>query len=186
MKKRFHRKDVTDIMDSAARTYNEFNYNRHMEELRRLYKGAFDYAIASGPHKWSHVHCPQRRYRLMTTNVAECINSCLKFARQLPMMTLAEFIRNMLQKWFHDRHAVARSMRHQLTDAAHLVILKRVEKFNYMTVNPVDWNIFSVKLKGNQWTINLHLKTCTCNKFQMDHFPCSHALPSVRYMRCYS
>ncbi|KAK4847572.1 hypothetical protein QYF36_003431 [Acer negundo] len=74
----------------------------------------------------------------------------------------------------------ARSMRHQLTDAAHLVILKRVEKCNYMTVNPVDWNIFSVKLKGNQWTVNLHLKTCTCNKFQMDHFPCSHALAAAR------
>ncbi|KAK4839195.1 hypothetical protein QYF36_019980 [Acer negundo] len=64
----------------------------------------------------------------MTTNVVECINSCLKFARQLPLMTLAEFIRNILQKWFHDRHAAARSMRHRLTDAAHLVILKRVKK----------------------------------------------------------
>ncbi|KAI9181037.1 hypothetical protein LWI28_010695 [Acer negundo] len=134
----------------SARTYSEFNYNRHIEELHRLHKGAFEYVIAAGPHKWSRVHCPQRRYRLMTTNVAECINSCLKFARQLPMMTLAEFIRNMLQEWFHDRHAAARSMRHQLTDAAHLVILKRVEKCNYMTVNPVDWNIFSIKLKGNQ------------------------------------
>ncbi|KAI9159788.1 hypothetical protein LWI28_001923 [Acer negundo] len=180
MKKRFHRKDVADIMDSATRTYSEFNYNMHMEELHRLHKGAFDYAIDVGLHKWSRVHCPQRRYRLMTTNVAECINSCLKFVRQLPMMTLAEFIRNILQKWFHDRHAAARSMRHQLTDAAHLVILKCVEKFNYMTVNPVDWNIFSIKLKGNQWTVNLHLKTCTCNKFQMDHFPCSHALAAAR------
>ncbi|KAI9199116.1 hypothetical protein LWI28_027711 [Acer negundo] len=92
----------------------------------------------------------------------------------------AEFIRNMLQKWFHDLHAAAWSMRHQLIDAAHLVILKRVEKCNYMTVNLVDWNIFSVKLKGNQWTVNLHLKTCTCNKFQMDHFLCSHALTAAR------
>ncbi|KAK4843881.1 hypothetical protein QYF36_013880 [Acer negundo] len=148
MKKRFHRKVVADIMDSAARTYSEFNYNRHMEELRRLHKGAFDYAIATSPYKWSRVHCPQRR--------------------------------NMLQKWFHDSHTAVRSMRHQLTDAEHLVILNCVEKCNYMTVNLVDWNIFSVKLKGNQWTVNLHLKTCTCNKFQMDHFPCSHALAAAR------
>ncbi|KAI9165253.1 hypothetical protein LWI28_010499 [Acer negundo] len=137
MKKRFHRKDVADIMDPTARTYSEFNYNRHMEELHRLHKGAFDYAITAGPHKWSRVHCPQRRYKLMTTNVAECINSCLKFIRQLPMMTLAEFIRNMLQKWFHNRHAAARSMPHQLTNAAQLVILKRVEKernFNFTSL----------------------------------------------------
>ena len=186
MKKRFHRKDVAKIMDNAARSYSEIEYDRHMEELRKLHKAAFDYAIDAGPHKWSRVHCPQRRYRVMTTNVAECINSCLKFARQLPLMTLAEFIRNMLQRWFHDRHAAAQSMRHRLTDAAHLAILKRVEKCGYMTVNPVDWNIFSVRHKGKQWTVDLARKTCTCNKFQMDFLPCSHALASARYMKSYS
>ncbi|KAK2645488.1 hypothetical protein Ddye_020683 [Dipteronia dyeriana] len=81
----------------------------------------------------------------MTTNVAECIISCLQFARQLPILTLAEFIRNMLQRWFHDRHHAVQSMRHQLTDATHLMILKRVDKCGYITVNPADWNIFSVK-----------------------------------------
>ncbi|KAK4849449.1 hypothetical protein QYF36_024944 [Acer negundo] len=58
MKKRFHRKDVADIMNDAARSYSELKYNRHMEELRKLHKAAFDYAIAAGPHKWSRVHCP--------------------------------------------------------------------------------------------------------------------------------
>ncbi|KAK2658704.1 hypothetical protein Ddye_005237 [Dipteronia dyeriana] len=100
----------------------------------------------------------------MTTNTAECINSCLKFALQLPMLTLAEFIRNMLQRWFHDRHRAAQSMCHQLTNAAYLVILRRVEKCNFMTINPID----------------LARKTCTCNKFQMDLLPCSHALSAAR------
>ena len=122
----------------------------------------------------------------MTTNVAECINSCLKFAQQLPLMTLAKFIWNMLQKWFHDRHANAQSMRHRLTDAAHLKILKRVEKCGYMTVSPVDWNIFSVRYKGQQFTVDLAQKTCTCNKFQMDFLPCKHALAAARYITIYS
>ncbi|KAI9174316.1 hypothetical protein LWI28_015471 [Acer negundo] len=186
MKKRFHRKDVADIMNDAARSYSELKYNRHMEELRKLHEAAFDYDIATGPHKWSRVHCPQRKYRVITTNVAECINSCLKFARQLPLMMLAEFIRNMLQKWFHDRYAAAWSICHRLTDAAHLVILKRVEKCSFMIVNPVDWNIFSVRHKEKQWTVDLARKTCTCNKFQMDFFPCSHALTAARYLTSYS
>ncbi|KAK3182811.1 hypothetical protein Dsin_030097 [Dipteronia sinensis] len=104
--KGFHRKDVAAIMDKAARAYTELKYNRYMEELRNLYKNAFDYVEVAGPHKWSSVHCLQRR--------------------------------NMLQCLFHDRHRVAQSIRHQLSDAAHLVILKRVEKCGYMTVNPVD------------------------------------------------
>ncbi|KAK2653143.1 hypothetical protein Ddye_012999 [Dipteronia dyeriana] len=107
-----------------------------MEELRNLHPNAYEYVINTGPHKWSRVHCPDRR--------------------------------------------VAQSMRHQLTDATHLVILKRVDKCNFMTVNPVDWNIFSVKRAGKQWTVDLARKTCTCNNFQMDLLPCSHALVAVR------
>ncbi|KAK2662501.1 hypothetical protein Ddye_001075 [Dipteronia dyeriana] len=132
IKKRFHRKNVAVIM----------------EELRNLHHNAYDYVIDTGPYKWSRVHCPERRYRVRIINDAECINSCLKFARQLPMLTLAEFIRNMLQRWFHDRYRAAQTMRHQLTDTAYLVLLKRVEKCGFMTVNPVDWNIFSVKQSG--------------------------------------
>ncbi|KAK2662337.1 hypothetical protein Ddye_000911 [Dipteronia dyeriana] len=119
---------------------------------------------------------------VMTTSVAECINSCLKFARQLPMLTLAEFIRNMLHRWFHDRHHTAQSMSQQLIDTAHFMILKRVEKCAYMTVNPVDRNIFFVKRSRKQWTVDLAWKTCTCNKFQMDMFPCSHALAAARFV----
>ncbi|KAK0603552.1 hypothetical protein LWI29_006194 [Acer saccharum] len=58
MNKRFHKKDVADIMDDTARMYNELDCNRHIEELRKLHKAAFDYVIAAGPHKWSRVHCP--------------------------------------------------------------------------------------------------------------------------------
>ncbi|KAK3198741.1 hypothetical protein Dsin_022156, partial [Dipteronia sinensis] len=121
VKKRFHKKDVANLIDKAARAYTEFKYNRYME-----------------------------------------------------------FIRNMLQRWFHDRHRAAQSMRHRLTDASHLVMLQWVEKCGYMTVNPVDWNIFSVKRSRKQWTVDLAQKTCTCNKFQMDNFPCSHALAAAR------
>ncbi|KAK3229112.1 hypothetical protein Dsin_000993 [Dipteronia sinensis] len=151
IKKRFHRKDVAKIIDKAARSYREFKYNRHIEELRNLHKG--NTIIALLP-----VH---------TSGLAYTVPK-------------EEFIRNMLQRWFHNRHQAAQSMRYQLTDASHLVILERVKKCSYMTVNPVDWNIFSVKLKEKQWTVNLAQKTCTCNKFQMDHFPCSHALATAR------
>ncbi|KAK2653346.1 hypothetical protein Ddye_013202 [Dipteronia dyeriana] len=100
-------KDVVAIMDKATRSYTELKYNRHLEEICNLYQNAFNYVIEAGPHKWSRIHYPERKYRVMTTNIAECINSCLKFPRQLPMLTLAEFIRNMLQRWFHDRHCTA-------------------------------------------------------------------------------
>ena len=50
------------------------------------------------------------------------------------MLTLAEFIRDMLQRWYYDRHQAALTMRHQLIDVAQLVISKRIQKCSFMTV----------------------------------------------------
>ncbi|KAK2657072.1 hypothetical protein Ddye_010124 [Dipteronia dyeriana] len=158
-------KDVATIIDKTVRSYTKLKYNRHMEDLRNLHQNAFDYVNDIGPLNWSRVHYLEQRYRMMTTNVAKCIKSCLKFARQLPMLTLTAFIRNMLQRWFHDHHRAVQPMRHQLTDVAHFVIFKCVKKCGYMIISPVDWNISSVKRSGKQWTVDLAQKTCTCNKF---------------------
>ncbi|KAK2656227.1 hypothetical protein Ddye_009279 [Dipteronia dyeriana] len=65
IKKLYHRKDVTTIVDKTARAYTELEYNRHMEELQNLHPNAYDYVIDAGPHKWSRVHCPNRRDRNM-------------------------------------------------------------------------------------------------------------------------
>ncbi|KAK3230300.1 hypothetical protein Dsin_002181 [Dipteronia sinensis] len=96
IKKRFYKKAVAEVMVAVVKSYRELKYNRHMEELRNLHNNAFDYVVNASLEKWSCVHYPQRRFRLMTTNIAECLNSCLRFAQKLPMMTLAKFIRNML------------------------------------------------------------------------------------------
>ncbi|KAK3194153.1 hypothetical protein Dsin_025463 [Dipteronia sinensis] len=170
VRKKFHRKDVTELFQRAARAYRQVDYDREMEELKKLHKNAYEYVLEIGPHKWSRVYCPRRRFSMMTTNVAECLNSCLRFARKLLVMTLAEFIRNMLQKWFYNRHQAAVNMRSQLIDAAHAEILERI----------AECNIFLVKLRGDQWTVNLLEKICTCKVFDLDHLPCAHALAAAR------
>ncbi|KAK2658623.1 hypothetical protein Ddye_005156 [Dipteronia dyeriana] len=63
--------DVAVIINKAARAYIELGYNWHMEELRNLHPNAYDYVIDVGPYKWSYVHCPNRRYKVITTNAAE-------------------------------------------------------------------------------------------------------------------
>ncbi|KAK2641236.1 hypothetical protein Ddye_022999 [Dipteronia dyeriana] len=52
-KKRYHRKDITAIIDKATRLYTELKYNRHMEKLQSLHHNAFDYVNVTGPYKWS-------------------------------------------------------------------------------------------------------------------------------------
>ncbi|KAM3382707.1 hypothetical protein P3S68_008282 [Capsicum galapagoense] len=43
--------------------------------------------------KWSRVHAPINRGRMMTSNIAECINSHLVEARELPILDFLEQVR---------------------------------------------------------------------------------------------
>ena len=64
---------------------------------------AFNKLIKYDVHKWSPAYCPVRQYNLMTTNIAESMNSTLRHALKLSITPLMESIRAMLQKWFHER-----------------------------------------------------------------------------------
>jgi len=96
LKKSYHRADIGKIFYKASRAYTQRVYEREMNELKSIHSGAYCTTMEADPRKWARAHCPKRRYNVMTTNIAESMNSCLRFTRQLPVMTLAEFIRNML------------------------------------------------------------------------------------------
>ena len=49
-----------------------------------------------------------------------------------------------------------------------------------MQVKPSNDDIYKVTECDNEYVVNMESKRCTCNHFQIDEFPCSHALAVVR------
>ena len=49
-----------------------------------------DYLEDAGYEKWSRVHSTINRGRMMTSNIAECINGCLVDARKLTIIDFLE------------------------------------------------------------------------------------------------
>ena len=78
--------------------YRTDEFTELMEELSIVKPKAFDKLIEDDVCKWSRAYCPVRRYDLMTTNIAESMNSALRHARKLLITPLMESIRAMLQK----------------------------------------------------------------------------------------
>ena len=87
--------------------YRTDEFTEFMDELSIVKPKAFEKLIDDDVHKWSRAYSPVRRYDLMTTNIAESMNSVLRHARKLPITPLMKSIRAMLQKWFHDRRILA-------------------------------------------------------------------------------
>ena len=104
----------------------------------------------------------------MTPNIAECLNGVLRNARELPIMMLVEYLRNLSQKWFYDRRSAATNMTTNLTKWANSVIQKSHEcslTYSVRAINRYEFNIGDGDKNG---VVNLHNKTCTCRKFDLD------------------
>ncbi|KAL0541222.1 hypothetical protein IC582_021264 [Cucumis melo] len=94
---------VATLFNNASRTYRESTF---VEALRHLFAFPNDsrkYLNDVGIARWSRVHCPGRRYNMMTTNIAESMNFILKESRDLPIASFLENVRALLQRWFWER-----------------------------------------------------------------------------------
>ncbi|VVA34667.1 PREDICTED: FAR1-RELATED SEQUENCE, partial [Prunus dulcis] len=138
----------------------------------------------AGLHKWSRAHMDGRRYNVMTTNIAESINSVLRFARMLPVVHLIGEIVNLLVKWFTERRELAlnctttlcpnfgeKKLRNRLEDAARMNVVK---------VNNAQYNVLDGDMDG---LVDLTNNSCSCRKFQLEQLPCKHVVAVCRFLK---
>ncbi|KAK2642683.1 hypothetical protein Ddye_024446 [Dipteronia dyeriana] len=113
--KDYKRKDVSLLFKQVWKAYRKFEFKEAMLEMMKVNRVAFKELMNVGPERWSRAYSPIRRYRLMTSSIVELMNSCLVHAFQMPITTMIEFIRDLLQKWFYKRQTKAKKTRTQLT-----------------------------------------------------------------------
>ncbi|KAL4022875.1 hypothetical protein IC575_016621 [Cucumis melo] len=171
---------VATLFYNASRTYRESTFVEALRHLLAFPNGSGKYLNDVGIARWSRVHCPGRRYNMMTTNRAESMNSILKEPRDLPIASFLANVRALLQRWFWERREEGIKVTSTLTKWAELVIQKKQEGALTMKVNPIDCYQFHVKDLDKEEVVNLQTKECTCKEFQAEQLPCSHAIAAAR------
>ncbi|KAL0546066.1 hypothetical protein IC582_015971 [Cucumis melo] len=171
---------VATLFYNASRTYRESTFVEAWRHLLAFPNGSGKYLNDVGIARWSRVHCPGRRYNMMTTNIAESMNSILKEPRDLPIASFLENVRALLQRWFWERREEGIKVTSTLTKWAELVIQKKQEGALTMKVNPIDCYQFHVKDLDKEEVVNLQTKECTCKEFQAEQLPCSHAIAAAQ------
>ncbi|KAL0541309.1 hypothetical protein IC582_021351 [Cucumis melo] len=155
-------------------------FSKAWRHLLAFPNGSRKYLNDVGIARWSRVHCPGRQYNMMTTNIAESMNSILKEPRDLPIASFVEHVRALLQRRFWERREEGIKVTSTLTKWAELVIQKKQELALTMKVNPIDCYQFHVKDLDKEEVVNLQTKECTCKEFQAEQLPCSHAIAAAR------
>ena len=78
-----------------------------MAKVDRIDHRVKEYLEDAGYEKWSRVHATVNRGRMMTSNIAECINGCLVEARQLTILEFLEEVRILFGSWHCKNREVA-------------------------------------------------------------------------------
>ncbi|KAH6792693.1 hypothetical protein C2S52_003170 [Perilla frutescens var. hirtella] len=148
-------KGVTSMFYKAAYSYHRTTYDKAMAAIHALSpNGTYTKLMDIGPERWARSKCPVHRYRFLTSNAAEVLNARLLWARRLPICSLIECIRHVIEQWFDSRRARANARDNALTEEA----LKKLHKHSLL--------IFI-------------RKSCKCREFQLDLMPCSHAVAAI-------
>ena len=179
--KQYRNEQVVTIFENVSRVYRKSDFQKQMKQLNKCSPKAYQKLTELGIERWSRAFCPVRRYELMTSNIAENINSVLRHARKLPICSLIEFIRDRLQKWFYERREDAASIEKPLSPTAFEYVQKSLDASQHMNVIPVDKLTYHVKGLHKERLVNLKRKSCTCRRFQLDLLPCAHAAAAIRY-----
>ncbi|XP_075111998.1 uncharacterized protein LOC142182037 [Nicotiana tabacum] len=93
----------------------------------------------------------------MTSNIAESLNAVIKYARELPIIELLEYMRTLLESWINEKLSKAKGT------------------FTYLGKK------YNKDLEDNR-TLSQKMRVCSCRQFQLDELPCAHTLASLRHM----
>ncbi|XP_038717254.1 uncharacterized protein LOC120010540 [Tripterygium wilfordii] len=82
MKVKGFNESIIPIYLKAAKVYRTSEFKHLMNQLRNVDGGRpYAYLVETGFHRWSRALSSGKRYSIMTTNIAECLNAILRDAR---------------------------------------------------------------------------------------------------------
>ncbi|KAM6590477.1 hypothetical protein CsatA_013082 [Cannabis sativa] len=118
----------------------------------------------------------------MTSNISESLNAANLAARELPITTLLECLRALVQQWTHTNRTKAHNTFTKLSPTGEDILLKNYTYSLNLEVKATTDYLFEVTRMKESWEVDLEKRTCTCNMFQIDEMPCGHAVAVMREM----
>ncbi|VFQ83199.1 unnamed protein product [Cuscuta campestris] len=103
------KEDLTGKFRKASRAATELECKEYQQMLDEQDHRTRAYLSKIGQTRWARCKSGQHRYSVLTSNAAESMNNVNNSAREYPICKLVDFIRERMQKWFHERFETASS-----------------------------------------------------------------------------
>ncbi|XP_059461824.1 uncharacterized protein LOC132190802 [Corylus avellana] len=171
---------LKDKLWAAAVAYTEAEFHKEMDELKHISEDAYNYLSNVDPSLWSRAWFNTfPRCDLLVNNLCECFNAYILNARDLPIISMLEFIRKKLMKRYQTKKDGIHTMTGRLCPrvVAKLDEIRQVAGHCYSTYARAG--LYEVTHNNKQYVVNLLRKTCGCRQWDMTGIPCAHAVSAI-------
>ncbi|XP_009123545.1 protein FAR-RED ELONGATED HYPOCOTYL 3-like [Brassica rapa] len=179
---KYDRDEVAEQFRKVPQVYSEAEFEQQYQEFRERYLWCATYLDKSVDVKnWAKCHFPGARCNIDTSNCAESWNALFEKARKMSLLPMLDTVFDKMAEWFnrHRTDAVAGPSSRKLVPLVENKLHKRVPKGEKLQVTllnnfKLEYNV--IGKDGKTYLVDLQNKTCSCRKFDIDKYPCVHAI----------
>nr|XP_016459395.1 PREDICTED: protein FAR1-RELATED SEQUENCE 5-like [Nicotiana tabacum] len=172
---------LSELYFATARSYTLDEFNERMSKIEEIDPRVKVYLYDIDYHRWSRVHATVNRTWTMTSNIAESLNAVTKYARELPIVELLEYMRTLLERWTKEKLLKAKCTFTYLGFKFNKELDDNKTLSHKLRVRASTDYIHTVLDGVRRYIICLENKRCSCGQFQLDELPCPHALTALRH-----
>ncbi|KAL0327803.1 UNVERIFIED_CONTAM: hypothetical protein Sangu_1858300 [Sesamum angustifolium] len=166
----------------AARASTVGEFKLRMEEMKQLNQDAFDWFNDKPPTEWSKSHFNEfPKCDILLNNCCESFNGNIMDARDKPILTMLEWIREYLMRRLQEnREKTSKKWKDTLCPKIKKLLQKNVDKIgDCIPIKANDRHYQISCYDGNQYSVDLEMRTCTCRIWQLSAYLAS--MPAVQF-----
>ncbi|XP_028779040.1 uncharacterized protein LOC114735508 [Neltuma alba] len=173
---------IRDLVLRAAKATVQSDWRDRMNELKAICSGAHDHLMAIPPSCWSRSHFDAySKCDTITNNITESFNGRLLEARELPIISLLDWIRTYLMTRFAENRVKADKYRDKgiVCPRPRKRLDKEVAECRKWEARYAGNNRYEVSFNTHKFKVDLTAKTCSCYWWQLNGIPCRHAAACI-------
>ncbi|KAK4407961.1 hypothetical protein Sango_0377100 [Sesamum angolense] len=159
---------------NAAKSCTVGEWKMRMQEMKNLSQQAYDWFNDKPAVQWSRSHFSEASScDMLLNNVCETFNACILDAREKPILTMLEWIREYLMRRMQEnRDKSCTKWKDKLCPKIQQILQKHANKVSdCMPIKADDFHYQISCFDGSQHCVDLGSKSCSCRKWQLSGIP---------------
>ncbi|XP_038701798.1 uncharacterized protein LOC119998517 [Tripterygium wilfordii] len=181
-KKVFPGRELKDLMWKAARATLPQEWLRTMKEIEKKDVGAYTRLMGIEPRFWTRSHFNGHpKCDTLVNNMSETFNSVILSAREMPVVSMLEEIKNYLMiRWCQNREKIVR-FEGNILPRPMKKITERWDESGKWLCRWAGGMKFGVSKMSETFTVNLAERECSCRQWDISGLPCCHAINCINF-----